>query len=134
MLTFKTLKLLLIYLLTTPQTECLCFSLAVYNWVKKLSTGEYISVLGQKKSATQRRVGVLQIAFWVSGKYTQVLRFLHRTRKLSKFSFYIHQREIPYILSWKANKIEIKGNIMKEANYNSFAHFILFKSIKETPA
>ena len=41
--------------------------------------GECASVLGQKKCATHRRVGVLQIVFSLSGKYTQDLWFLHKT-------------------------------------------------------
>ena len=59
----------------------LCTSLAVYNQVNKLITCECASVLGQKKSAAHRRVGVLQTVFWLSGKYIQDLRFAHRTRK-----------------------------------------------------
>ena len=38
-----------------------CTSPAVYNQVKKLTMGECTSVLNQKKSATHRRVGKLQI-------------------------------------------------------------------------
>ena len=63
MLTLKALTLLLIYLLTIPQAECLCTGIGVYNKVKRLTTDECASVLGQKKSATHRRVGVLQIVF-----------------------------------------------------------------------
>ena len=39
---------------------------------------ECASVLGQKKSAAHRRVGVLQIVFSFSGKYTHDLWFVHR--------------------------------------------------------
>ena len=39
----------------------LCTGLAVYNQVKKLTIGECASLLGQKKSAADRWVGVLQI-------------------------------------------------------------------------
>ena len=45
----------------------LCTGLAVYNQVKKLTTGERTSVMGQKKSAAHRKVRVLQI----------VLSFIH---------------------------------------------------------
>ena len=50
----------------------LCTGLAVYNQVKKLTTGECTSAMGQKKSAVHRKVGVLQIVF----------RFVHRARKV----------------------------------------------------
>ena len=65
MLTLKALTLLLIYLSTIPQAECLCVGLVVYNQVKKLThaTGECTFVLNQKKSAALKRVGVLQIVF-----------------------------------------------------------------------
>ena len=65
MLTLKALTLLLIYLLTIPQAECLFVGLLVYNQVKKPThaTGECTSVLNQKKSAALRRVGVLQTVF-----------------------------------------------------------------------
>ena len=66
---------------TTSQMS-LCTSLAVYSQVKKLTTGECVPVLGQKKSAAHRRVGVLQTVFWLSGKYTQDLRFAHSLGKL----------------------------------------------------
>ena len=49
----------------------LCTSLAVYNQVKKLTMGECVSMLGEKKSAAHRRVGVLQIVFWLTGEYTK---------------------------------------------------------------
>ena len=58
MLTLKALTLLLIYLLAIPQAECLCAVLAVYNQVKKITTGECVAVLDQKTSAAHRRVGV----------------------------------------------------------------------------
>ena len=65
---------------TTSQLS-LWTSLAVYNQVKKLNTGECAHVLGQKKCSSQR-VGVLQIVFWLSGKYLQdLIRFVNRTRK-----------------------------------------------------
>ena len=38
-------------------------------------------VLGHKKPAAHRRVGVLQIVFWLSGQYTQDLSFVHSMRK-----------------------------------------------------
>ena len=41
--------------------------------VKKLTTGECASVLGQSKSAAHRRVGALQIIFWLSGEYARVV-------------------------------------------------------------
>ena len=47
----------------TTSRMSLCTSLAVYNRVKKLTAGECASVLGQKKHAAHRRVGVLQIVF-----------------------------------------------------------------------
>ena len=53
---------------TSPMS--LCTSLAVYNQVKKLTKGECTSVLGQKKFVACRRVGVLQIVFWLL-KYCQ---------------------------------------------------------------
>ena len=52
----------------------LCTGLAVYNQVKKLTMGECASLLGQKKSAADRWVGVLEIVVWLSGKYMQDLR------------------------------------------------------------
>ena len=58
----------------TTSQMCLCTGLAVYNQVKKLTTGECTSVLGQKKSAAHRRVGALQIVFWLQGEYTQDLK------------------------------------------------------------
>ena len=57
----------------------LCTFLAVYNHVKKIIMGECASVLGQKKSAAHRRVGVFQTVFSLSGKHTQDLWFVHRT-------------------------------------------------------
>ena len=71
---------------TTSQLSLLT-SLAVYNQVKKLNTGECAHVLGQKKCSSQR-VGVLQIVFWLSGKYMQDLRFVNRTRNSRIFRFY----------------------------------------------
>ena len=71
---------------TTSQLSLLT-SLAVYNQVKKLNTGECAHVLGQKKCSLQR-VGVLQIVFWLSGKYMQDLRFVNRTRNSRIFRFY----------------------------------------------
>ena len=73
---------------TTSGTS-LCTGLAMYNQVKKLATGECASVLGQKKSAAERRVGVLQIVFLLSGEYTQDLRFVHRTRKLQNIKIFL---------------------------------------------
>ena len=64
---------------TTSQMS-LCTIITVYNQVKKLTMGKCASVLGQEKSAAHRRVGVLQIVLWLSGKYTQDLRFVLRAR------------------------------------------------------
>ena len=58
----------------TTSWMSLCTSLAVYNQVKQLITDEWTSVLGQKKkSAAHRRVGVLQIVFWLSSEHTNDL-------------------------------------------------------------
>ena len=108
MLTLKALTLLLIYLLTIPQAECLCKGLVVYNPVKKLTMGECVPVLGQKKSAAHRRVGVLQTVFWLSGKYMQDLRFAHSSGKLGFEPHFemsgVHNFERPHFLSlWKEN-------------------------------
>ena len=47
----------------TTSWIALCSSLAVYNQVKKLTTGKCTSVLGQKKSDAHWRVGVLLLIF-----------------------------------------------------------------------
>ena len=77
----------------TTNWMSLCSYLAVYNQLKKLTMGECTSVLGQKKSAAHRRVGVLQIAFWLSGKYMQDLRFLHRMRNFLNLMLFLHSSE-----------------------------------------
>ena len=41
----------------------LCTSLAMYNQVKMLTTGDGTSVLGQKNSPAHRRVAVLENVF-----------------------------------------------------------------------
>ena len=68
----------------------LCTALAVYNHVKKITMGECASVLGQKKSAAHRRVGVLQIVSSLSGKCTQDLWFVHKTIYLFNYLFIIY--------------------------------------------
>ena len=42
-----------------------CTSLDVFNQVKKLTTGECVFVMGQKKPTAYKRVIVLQIVFWL---------------------------------------------------------------------
>ena len=44
--------------------------------------GECTPVLGQKKSAAHRTVGMLQITFWLSDEYTRDLRFARSFAKL----------------------------------------------------
>ena len=67
----------------------LCFALAVYNHVKKIIIimCECTSVLGQKTSAAHRRVECF-IVFWLSGKYTQDLKFVH------VYFFYSYQKKV----------------------------------------
>ena len=73
----------------TTSWMSLCTGFAVYNQVKKnLTVGECPSVLGQKKHAGHRRVGLFQIVFWLSGKYMQDSSFVHRTRKILERDFY----------------------------------------------
>ena len=47
----------------TTSGMSLCTNLAVYNQVKKVTTGECAFVLGQKKPVARRRVGELQTVF-----------------------------------------------------------------------
>ena len=47
----------------TSNRMSLCNGLFVYNQVKKLTNGECASVLGEKRCAAHKRVGVLQIVF-----------------------------------------------------------------------
>ena len=70
----------------TTNRMSLCTSLAVYNHMKKVTMGESTPVPGQKKPAAQGWVGVLQIVFWLSGKYMQDLRFVHRTTKFQNIT------------------------------------------------
>ena len=65
-----------------PQAECLCIRLAVCNQVEELTSGECTSVLGQKKSEAHIRVGVLQILFLPSGKYTHDFKVCTEDKKV----------------------------------------------------
>ena len=131
----------------TTSRMSLFTGLAVYNQVKKLTTDECTSALGQKKSAAYRRVGVLQIVFWLSGECTHDLRFVHKTRKFqnirikflrlnvfeSNFVFTFIRGKFPTHYHGNQTNLKKKRNITMETKYNSCVHFILFKSIKETP-
>ena len=47
----------------TTSRMALCTCLAAYNQVQKFTTGECASVLGRKKPAARKMVGVFQILF-----------------------------------------------------------------------
>ena len=72
----------------TTSRMSLCTGIDEYNQVKKLAAGECASVLCQKKYAAHRMVGMLQIVFWLSGEYTQDLRFVLRTRNMFWVTFW----------------------------------------------
>ena len=104
--------------------------LAVYNQVKNLTTGEFESVLGQKKSAAYRRVGVLQIVLPPSGEYTQDLRCVHRTRKFQnivtrflRLNLFKSNFVFTFIRG-KANRFEIKRNIEGLLSFGMFEAII----------
>ena len=104
--------------------------LAVYNQVKNLTTGEFASVLGQKKSAAYRRVGVLQIVLSPSGEHTQDSRFAHRTRKFQnivtrflRLNLFKSNFVFTFIRG-KANRFEIKRNIEGLLSFGMFEAII----------
>ena len=49
--------------------------------------GECTPVLSRKKSAAHRKIGMLQITFWLSDEYTRDLRFV---RSFAKLGFESH--------------------------------------------